>query len=478
MQAPRLTLFSIVTCAALLALGLTLGVTSKSAAAEPAQTEAILLPWESHFACQMVDDGNESRAWVYCWDGGSHGTRHVKLNAEGGVSLVDTVPSPIGLGGPGNPPGTWRTVGRFRCEVQSKGVECVVIASGKGFRIQGTSIVEVQAQPGVFVPAPVLGQSAVLESASGVVRIKLPGSKFLAFLNGLARVPMGTVIDATRGAVRLSSAAGTAGEAQSGVFRGGVFRVTQPLRAGQPEGLTVLTLVGRLPGRCGGARVRAKAAGASRIGPAARRGSSGRRLWGNAHGEFQTGGRYASATVSGTKWLTVDTCAGTLVAVARGAVSVEDRIHQRTVTVTAGHRYLAHPGGSGPPSGGTSHALIWRALDGKVVCGMAIHPPQQPARELLCASTSVPPPKRDSDSEGDPGFVFLSRTGSPRLARLSQYSFEVENGWDPRNQAALGAGRKWTNSRIGVTCTIGAATVRCANRSGHGFTIGAGYDGF
>ena len=43
----------------------------------------------------------------------------------------------------------------------------------------------------------------------------------------------------------------------------------------------------------------------------------------------------------GTRWLTKDTCAGTLTRVTQGAVDVRDKHTRRTVTVRAGHAYLA-----------------------------------------------------------------------------------------------------------------------------------------
>jgi hypothetical protein len=36
-----------------------------------------------------------------------------------------------------------------------------------------------------------------------------------------------------------------------------------------------------------------------------------RQLWGNAHGDYTTNGRYGSASVSGTIWITEDLCDGT-----------------------------------------------------------------------------------------------------------------------------------------------------------------------
>jgi hypothetical protein len=66
-------------------------------------------------------------------------------------------------------------------------------------------------------------------------------------------------------------------------------------------------------------------------------------VWGNAKGHFRTKGRYAAATVRGTRWLTQDSCAGTLIRVAQGSVSVRDNVLRKTVIVRKGKRYLARP---------------------------------------------------------------------------------------------------------------------------------------
>jgi hypothetical protein len=65
-----------------------------------------------------------------------------------------------------------------------------------------------------------------------------------------------------------------------------------------------------------------------------------RSLWANGKGHYRTKGKYSSATVSGTFWLTEDTCDGTLTVVKRGVVQVRDLVRHKTVIVTAGHRYL------------------------------------------------------------------------------------------------------------------------------------------
>jgi hypothetical protein len=68
-----------------------------------------------------------------------------------------------------------------------------------------------------------------------------------------------------------------------------------------------------------------------------------RQLWGNGKGSFRTRGKYAAATVRGTRWLTVDRCDGTQVKVAQGVVQVTDLAKRRQVTVRAGSSYLAKP---------------------------------------------------------------------------------------------------------------------------------------
>jgi hypothetical protein len=115
-------------------------------------------------------------------------------------------------------------------------------------------------------------------------------------------------------------------------------------------------------------------------------------------------------------------------------------------------------------AGSVSHAKFWQALGNDVNCGIAIHIPGKPATQVLCSSSGIPAPKKGVGF-GDPGFVFLSAHGRPQLARLSQDSFEGSKA------LTLVSGSTW--SALGVTCKISVRTVRCANRAGHGFTVGA-----
>lgn len=110
-----------------------------------------------------------------------------------------------------------------------------------------------------------------------------------------------------------------------------------------------------------------------------------------------------------------------------------------------------------------SRAPLWTALGRRVTCGVAIHLPNRPATQLLCAAKPVPAPK--AKGIGDPGFVFLGSVGHPSLARLSQDSFVGTH------IVVLKSGRKWSGGPIKVTCSISASAVSCDNRSHHGFTI-------
>jgi hypothetical protein len=136
----------------------------------------------------------------------------------------------------------------------------------------------------------------------------------------------------------------------------------------------------------------------------------------------------------------------------------------------------AAPGGALAGSPPVSHAQIFTTLEGQVVCGVAQHG-RAPARELLCSAASVPAPKHTSAQEGDPGFVFLYKSGRPHLARLSQYSWQPPSGL--KGAPELAAGRTWSFRPIGITCTVSQESIRCANRAGHGLMIGTdSYAGF
>ena len=173
-------------------------------------------------------------------------------------------------------------------------------------------------------PVPVAGVSVNVAPVSGVVRVRLRGTNRFVNLTSLRNVPVGSEFDVTRGRVRLVSAAG-GNRRQTGVFYAGRGVVRQA-RARQP--VTTLELSGPLSCR--------RTSGVGAAAPARKR-----RLWGNGKGRFSTKGRFASAAVRGTVWLTEDRCDGTFVRVTVGRVEVFDQVLRRRVTIRAGQSYLA-----------------------------------------------------------------------------------------------------------------------------------------
>ena len=86
---------------------------------------------------------------------------------------------------------------------------------------------------------PQYGKSVNLGVVSGVIRVHLPGSTKFIVLGTDQQLPVGTIVDASHGRVRLSSAKGPGGGTQSADFYSGAFRVLQP-KGGKP--ITVLKL--------------------------------------------------------------------------------------------------------------------------------------------------------------------------------------------------------------------------------------------
>jgi hypothetical protein len=185
--------------------------------------------------------------------------------------------------------------------------------------------------PGGQPPPPTTGKNFNADVVSGEVTFKCPGGPEQP-LEDAEHLRVGCKIDTREGKVRITSAAG-GGKTQSGVFYGGVFKVLQKK---EKRPVTELRLAGALEGCMHG-----RASG-ERVASAARK--RGRRLWGNAKGRFRTRARRSVTTVPGTKWLVEDRCDGsTLTRVARGFVRVRDFKRHRTVTVRAGHSYVARP---------------------------------------------------------------------------------------------------------------------------------------
>ena len=183
-----------------------------------------------------------------------------------------------------------------------------------------------------LAPGVALGSAAGAAPASGTVLVENSAGRLVP-LSGPQVLPLGTVIDATSGVVRLLTAL-PKHNTQTVTVWGGRFKLAQRKTE---QGLTRIILTGNRPScrKASGHRTSAHAAARTHK-------VKSRKLWAeDNHGRYSTYGANSVATVLGTEWETVDSCAGTLTRVLKGKVRVHDLHRHRTVTVRAGHRYLA-----------------------------------------------------------------------------------------------------------------------------------------
>jgi hypothetical protein len=174
-------------------------------------------------------------------------------------------------------------------------------------------------------PTPQFKQTVVVEPAGGTVEVCPKGGKCFTLGAGQT-IPMGSTVNTKKGAVELTSVSAPGSPPQKAVFSEGIFRISQR------GAVTELKLTERLA-PCSKKRARA----------AAKKKPKTRKLWGKGTGKFRTVGSYSAATIRGTRWLTQDSCKGTLTRVTEGAVSVRDNVRKKTVIVRAGKRYTAKP---------------------------------------------------------------------------------------------------------------------------------------
>ncbi len=126
----------------------------------------------------------------------------------------------------------------------------------------------------------------------------------------------------------------------------------------------------------------------------------------------------------------------------------------------------------------SSHAVNFQTKAADVVCGIAasvpgtgLDPGTGAPRSgdypgLQCAAAGIPKPKHGI---GDP-FVQLGQghAGRARLVDESQ-----DDLISPANPVTLAPGSTW--KRYGITCSLSASSVHCANGMGHGFKISTGH---
>ncbi len=199
------------------------------------------------------------------------------------------------------------------------------------------------AEPLPAATEPELGRSAVAGTVKGAVQVRIPGSERYVTLDGAADIPIGAVVDATKGEVRLQTALDANGRTQSATFSGGAFEIKQDPRANGRVDLHLRGGVSRA-----GCRATSRASSSPLAAASAKKKRKKskrvlRSLWGEDDGgRYRTHGQDSVANVRGTRWLTQDRCDGTLTRVTEGAVEVRSkRGRRRTVLVRAGRSFLA-----------------------------------------------------------------------------------------------------------------------------------------
>jgi sugar lactone lactonase YvrE len=184
---------------------------------------------------------------------------------------------------------------------------------------------------GANLPPPQTGTSANVQPVDGVVRVKSPGSNQFVTLTAGQQIPIGSIVDVTKGTIDLTTTADDT-STQTARFFEGVFKLNQP-KTKNP--VTELQLFGsNFKKACKPTSRRASAS-------ATKKKRVVRHLWGSGKGKFRTKGRYGSASIRGTTWLTQDRCDGTLVRVTEGSVTVRDIPKKKNVIVAAPKSYLA-----------------------------------------------------------------------------------------------------------------------------------------
>jgi uncharacterized delta-60 repeat protein len=182
------------------------------------------------------------------------------------------------------------------------------------------------------LPPPEAGDTVNVAADGGVLRVRPPGEQRFRRVRAAEQLPVGTAVDVTKGRVSLTTATGASGRVQTASFYGGTFRIAQP------DGRRPVTEL-RLD------RVTGCGARASIAQQRKRKRKKTNALWGSGTGRFVTRGRYGSAAVRGTEWLTREQCSGTYIRVREGRVAVRDFARGRTVQLRAPRSYLARARG-------------------------------------------------------------------------------------------------------------------------------------
>jgi hypothetical protein len=269
------------------------------------------------------------------WSGGptSYGYQWARCNGAGsGCQSLGLATAQSYLLGPSDVGSTIRVY-----ETASNG-------SGEGGPAVSTQTGVVGAAP-LAPPPPVLGERGVATVLAGVVRIRLKGTNRFILLSGSAGIPNDSEVDATHGRVRIAVARTKRGGIAQATAYGGAFLFHQGVRS-QTRFALSLPLRG-CPALDNSSRRTTGTTSLSKH----RNGPKARKLWVSEDGgNWSTTGRYVSTTVEGTRWLTLDQCTHSIVAVVVGRVRVHNLITDAHKVISAGTRYVASSRARGLPS--------------------------------------------------------------------------------------------------------------------------------
>ena len=255
----------------------------------------------------------------------------VRLSAAGQVVQRYNVPgSPLGADAWQSLALTVDETSFWAGNTQTQNVYRFDLASGAVLQTIASGQVEALAvAPGTATPKPGGGGiSGGPAPGRPPGKVKLPGSKSFVTISAGQALPPGTVVDVSSGAgVTLTDPKGN-----QAAFYGDKDSVPSVfVYAGVVGGFVELRLAG---GNFKSCPKRVTAAVSKKAKPV-------RRLWGKGKGSFRTKGRYVTAAIRGTWWLTADLCDSSVVTVKEGVMTVRDLVKKKTLVVRAGKTYTA-----------------------------------------------------------------------------------------------------------------------------------------
>ncbi len=279
-------------------------------------TPAANLALRERFVDPQVATGVDGQGFAL-WDGGSDEVRVVPLDPQ---------PEP----GPA-PQATQTVPDGDRDGIADAGDNCPERSNGDQADADGDRIGDAcEVLPPGNLP-PVAGTRVGVELVSGEVFVRLPSSSPSGFvpLKGIATVPVGSTVDASKGVVAVRAAANGSSRARlsTATIRAGIFKIRQA-RARAKGATLPADLLMEHPANakvgCGRPTKRAV-----------------RRLTVVAKGLFRTFGGASTATARNATFTTTDRCDGTQTRVLRGRVTLKLKRRGSTVRVNAGRTYLA-----------------------------------------------------------------------------------------------------------------------------------------